>query len=481
MDGRRPDPEENGAQREEAPIAESPVAVLPGLIRRWGRPKALRRVAAFGVVVFITANIITVVRATDPERSSEYRGFRRTARRVMLYGGPQHAPGVIHLRAYPPFFAIFFTPFSLGPPWLGAELFFLLGFGGYCAAVWWLCRTVWPGDRPPPKGLVALAWLVPLVLLLDTVLRCESDAVILAIVAAGLWLIVRERRDVSGGVLLGLAASIKVLPGLFGVYLLCRRQWRAAGAMALGGVLFTVLIPVALWGPREAWQRHREWYREVVAPYHHGGMMALNISVRPSNQSLTAATYRFLCDVPLMKVRHAVRSGMSRIRAEGSRAWRNALARERRKVVEVNLVSLPEETVAAISEVAHGVIALFFVGSWIASYRRHMKPHERLTLFATVPVATLLLSEVSLTTHHLLLVVPLVALLGRWAMGGDERRRVGRLIWCVPAFFAAMASTGIKPVKALSPMLVVTVWIGAALVILAVRDRRAAALRSKTS
>jgi len=481
MDGPRPASGVEGTERGGDRTGKPAVTGLPGAVRWCGRPKTLRWVAAFGAVVFITANIITVVRATDPEHSSEYRGFRRTARRVMLYGGPQHAPGVIHLRAYPPFFAIFFTPFSLGPPWLGAELFFLLGFGGYCAAVWWLCRTVWPGDRPPPKGLVALAWLVPLVLLLDTVLRCESDAVILAIVAAGLWMIVRERRNVAGGVLLGLAASIKVLPGLFGVYLLCRRRWRAAAGMLLGGVLFTVLMPAALWGPQEAWQRHREWYREVVAPYHHGGMMALNISVRPSNQSLTAATYRFLCDVPLMKVRHAVRSGMSRIRAEGSPAWRNALARERRKIREVNLVSLPEETVAAISEVAHGGIALFFVGFWIASYRRHLKPHERLTLFATVPVATLLLSEVSLTTHHLLLVVPLVVLLGRWAMGGVERRRVRRLIWCVPAFVAAMASTGIKPVKALSPLLVVTVWIGTALVLLALRDRRAAALRSTTS
>ena len=105
---------------------------------------------------------------------------------------------------------------------------------------------------------------------------------------------------------------------------------------------------------------------------------------------------------------------------------------------------------------------------------RPLPPREELVQFGTVPVAILLLSDVSLTTHHLTLMLALAALLGRYAMGREQRHRLGRWIWLAPGFLVAMTATGSGATKALSPMLFLTLLFAVGLVMLALRDRRAA-------
>lgn len=59
-------------------------------------------------------------------------------------------------------------------------------------------------------------------------------SLIIAALIFGSWLALKRGRDGLAGTLLGIAAAIKLFPGIFGLYLLAQRRWRGLGYMVLG-------------------------------------------------------------------------------------------------------------------------------------------------------------------------------------------------------------------------------------------------------
>lgn len=58
-------------------------------------------------------------------------------------------------------------------------------------------------------------------------------SLIIATLIFGAWLAMKKGKDNSAGLLLGVAAAIKLFPGIFGLYLLVQRRWRALAFMML--------------------------------------------------------------------------------------------------------------------------------------------------------------------------------------------------------------------------------------------------------
>lgn len=72
----------------------------------------------------------------------------------------------------------------------------------------------------------------------------QSSPLIFVLVLLAQWLIRRRQPELAGGVM-GLAAWIKVFPGLLILYFLLRRQWRiVAGAVTAGILLLVMMISV---------------------------------------------------------------------------------------------------------------------------------------------------------------------------------------------------------------------------------------------
>lgn len=71
----------------------------------------------------------------------------------------------------------------------------------------------------------------------------------IAFLLALAWWALRRRRDVAGGALVGLACTLKLYPGVLGVFLLLAGRWRAAAA-AVAVYLVFVLAAVRRLGPR---------------------------------------------------------------------------------------------------------------------------------------------------------------------------------------------------------------------------------------
>lgn len=68
-------------------------------------------------------------------------------------------------------------------------------------------------------------------------------SVVIAVCVLAAWLALKNGWGRSAGVLLGVAAAIKLFPGIFGLYLLTQRRWRALAYM---GVSFSLCMIVSL-------------------------------------------------------------------------------------------------------------------------------------------------------------------------------------------------------------------------------------------
>ncbi|HEX7538087.1 MAG TPA: glycosyltransferase 87 family protein [Dermatophilaceae bacterium] len=172
----------------------------------------------------------SVVRGNWADLDVYVRGAQAIATRAPLY---DQQAGVLPF-TYSPFAAVLFTPLHLLSP-TGAHWIFTLGsLAGYLIVVGacgWRLRLQWR-----PLALVAVAGLA-LEPFVRTMLLGQVNLYLMAAVVIDCLVIRSSRR----GWLVGLAAGIKVVPGVFVLYFLLQRDWRSALRAGCGFLLTVVL------------------------------------------------------------------------------------------------------------------------------------------------------------------------------------------------------------------------------------------------
>src|SRR5262245_57234947 len=179
----------------------------------------------------------------------------------------------------PPIMALILKPLAGLPPLAGALTWFYLKAGMALVSLWCVFRMVeGPGEedaetrrrgdaeRGPlsasprlrvsacfPGWAKALTVLLSIRPIMGDLSHGNVNLFILFLVALALFAFTRGRQ-VTAGVLVGLAVACKVTPALFLVYFLWKRAWRAAAGGVLGLVLFFLLVPAAFWGWQETGQ-----------------------------------------------------------------------------------------------------------------------------------------------------------------------------------------------------------------------------------
>jgi len=133
----------------------------------------------------------------------------------------------------------------------------------------------------------------------------QMTLVTLVLCVGGLALVHRDRAgakwpELSGGLLLGLAALVKTLPALFVVYLLLMRRWQALVGMLAAVVLFDLLPSVAWFGRQGTIDEHRAWL--VRAGWHSNRHLIeqpfLRVDRHTSNAAYAAVLTRWLREPP---------------------------------------------------------------------------------------------------------------------------------------------------------------------------------------
>lgn len=178
---------------------------------------------------------------------------------LYAYAQPDFLQGKLYF-TYPPFGAAVLFPFGFLPLGVTEVLFTL----GTIAAV--IVTTIWI-FRALELPLWWTWYAVPLILamepLRETIPLGQINMLLVVLVLLDLLVFARSSSKWTG-VGIGLATAIKLTPGIFIVYLLLTRQWRAAataGATAAG-----VTLLIAAIAPRASWDfwTHALWDTDRV-------------------------------------------------------------------------------------------------------------------------------------------------------------------------------------------------------------------------
>lgn len=167
-----------------------------------------------------------------------------------------------------PIVAYLFAPFSMLSLRYAIGLFTVFGLA-ITAVAWFLLAAL-----AELKGTER--WLLLLLVaangpLMYSIKEGNTSHVVLAALAGGLYLL-RAKRSVAAGLLLGVAAVVKLPLLLFGVYFVLRRDWR--GTLGFAGVCFVVgMLSVILFG----WQFHVRWFQLCVLQFGTQWLAAFNV------------------------------------------------------------------------------------------------------------------------------------------------------------------------------------------------------------
>jgi hypothetical protein len=169
-----------------------------------------------------------------------------------------------HWFTYTPLAAILFAPISMLPRAVGQVLWELASVAGLAVA-WW--ATLKLAGWRPSLTMIAAATAVALALepVYHTLFNGQINLILLAFVLVDVWRVAQGRR---GGIGVGIAAAIKLTPGIFIVLFLLTRRTKAAliaaGTFAVCGVIGYLATPAA---SRLYWTRFFYDTKRVDAPY----------------------------------------------------------------------------------------------------------------------------------------------------------------------------------------------------------------------
>ncbi|GIG01946.1 glycosyltransferase 87 family protein [Catellatospora citrea] len=167
------------------------------------------------------------------------------------YAQPDRVQGALYF-TYPPFAALLLFPFGLLPLGVTQALFTLGTVAAVVVTTYWLVaplarRQGWPAWYAVGIGAPLVLVIEPL---RETITFGQINMLLILLIMMDL-LVLGPRGSKWTGVGIGVATALKLIPGLFIVYLLVTRQWRAA-VTAMGAAAGVTLLPAAI-APRASW------------------------------------------------------------------------------------------------------------------------------------------------------------------------------------------------------------------------------------
>lgn len=210
-----------------------------------------------------------------------------------LYGHlPDTTRGISLPFIYPPFAALALGGFAAVPWAVSVGAYLVCSVGALAVTLHLVARHFWPTTSWYGPASFVTACATPLALFLEPVKATldfgQVNLILMALVAADC---LTRKPAWPRGILVGIAAAIKLTPAAFVLYFLIRRDYRAAALAAGSGAVCTAVAFVLL--PHESM---RYWFGGF------GNIDGLSGSAYQTNQSFQAVLSRFAIEKPASTV-----------------------------------------------------------------------------------------------------------------------------------------------------------------------------------
>jgi len=233
--------------------------------------------------------------------STDFDTFYYAARHI-IDGTPLYAPieGVSPY-IYPPFFACLMSPLAFIGMEAASFLWYILSLVLFVISMAISAvlifghtdvRRIWNSALFLPK---AIFLVFAGAIFIDNISLLQSNILLFFAVATGLYYF-KKRRFLVGGMLFGLAISIKLLPALFLAYFIVKRNFKMAASCLVWIAIFTLIVPALFLGPKDAFDSLAAWNKSMftksITNVPNDDMMGQMFN--PVNQSITASLSRWL-------------------------------------------------------------------------------------------------------------------------------------------------------------------------------------------
>lgn len=286
---------------------------------------------------------------------------------------------------YPPFFALFVSPFALFPLPVATVLWYLFNVACILGCLLLLRNLILTRDAESktvnPVLVIGLGFLFTVRFIFDAFENQQFDLVVFCATLLFLLFLSREK-PVRSGFFMALAGSLKVTPLLFIVYLLFNRK---VNVLAWTFVFLLTLNSVPeIFGLVRGRLYAAEWAEVILKrvnpasggrPWASGGVWQ---SSSVFNQSLSAMFYRYFTDVPVEGMKY------------GS--------------VRVNFASLDPGRIKLLTYLAYGI--LFAVTLFVSRPVNSIGGQAQLYEWSLFLLLMVLVSPISSKAHFVVLFLP---------------------------------------------------------------------------
>ena len=309
----------------------------------------------------------------------------------------------------PPIMPISLYPFMTLPPVVGAIAWFAAKVAMAAASVL-LCLRMARGVAPRlpawAEGTILLLSLRPI---LSDLQHGNINILILFLIVTCVysW---QSGYDVLAGLLLALAISYKVTPGLFLPYFMYKRSWRTVFATGLGMGLFLLVVPSIVLGPQFNGECIGMWWHRILSPF-----LTKNVATEAEiNQSMVGVLNRLLTATEPMKGRYGQQIAVNVV------AWDPVVVNRLMKGLMLGVVGL--------------------LGLLCRTKASRRDDPRMLGEFSLIVLAMLIISERSWKHHFVTVLLPYTYLVYRVARGTTRGER-NVLIAALVASALLMATT----------------------------------------
>ncbi|WFE34061.1 glycosyltransferase family 87 protein [Micromonospora sp. WMMD975] len=191
------------------------------------------------------------------------------------YVQPDRVQGALYF-TYPPFAALLLAPFAHLRLGVAIAAFVLPTLAGVVVTTRWLVRPVLRRHGLPVGFGLTVAVLLVLAVesTRETITLGQINMLLVVLILADLLFAVPQGRRWAG-VGVGLAAALKLFPGIFVLYLLATRRWRAAVVATVTAAVATLLAAAV--APGDSWRfwTHELWATDRVGRTDYTGNQSL--------------------------------------------------------------------------------------------------------------------------------------------------------------------------------------------------------------
>jgi alpha-1,2-mannosyltransferase len=261
------------------------------------RVEALARVRRVQVVLVL---LVLLYGAHHAARSmGDLKVYRLAAKRAMA-GESVYRLSDPHRFLYAPVVTFLFFPLAVLPALAGKIFWLAVNFAILVSIFRITAALLFPKGRAPP-GFHALLLLLSFRFIDNNLGHGQTNILLLWLVLEA-YTLAANRRHPLAGLALAAAIAIKIVPVVFVLQIVLRRQWRFA-AWTVVGLCFLAAIPFVWWGAAYP-QLFQQW---VVVVVDQAGHYEMGNKI---NQSISAFAYRLFRPypdgVPLLELAPAV-------------------------------------------------------------------------------------------------------------------------------------------------------------------------------